>query len=300
MRLCVLCLAARAVVFATLGCGDTNTELRPAPSPADAGAPLNHCPIGPFGGPMVEVPALDGSRYCVDATEVTNEQYAKFLATAPTTKQWPPLCVNEHFLWPIAAKSWTFEPVEWPVPEPHGQHPVVDINWCAGYAFCAANGKRLCGRIGGGALVATVAFGGEQVGDSPRDPTISEWMNACSRGGSRPYGYGMHYEPGRCTARREDLDHPLAPTSAVPTPTCEGGFDGLYDLGGSVFEMLAQCWPNTTYEVAGCTAGGSGTVDETHPGCGVGGFDATTPHGSSPLVGLRCCADIEEAVDGGR
>lgn len=291
---------ASITALALLGCGQAAVDSAPTPVSAGGAAAPNHCPIGPFGGPMVEIPALDGSRYCIDATEVTNEQWGRFLATSPTQAQWPPLCFDPSFLPPTLAKSWTFEPRDWPLPPDRQQHPVVDIHWCAGSAFCATNGKRLCGRIGGGPLVATEVEGGGHAGDRASDPAVSEWMNACSRGGARPYGYGAAYEPGRCFARGGMSTHPSADTRAVPTLSCEGGFDGLYDLGGSVLEMLAQCWANGTVYVAGCTVGGSIALDETHPGCGA--FEGTgfRDRGGDPLIGLRCCADLVDAPDAGQ
>src|SRR5262245_54221733 len=62
----------------TAGSGGVPTEgcVAPPTNPADA------C-TGAMGSLMVRVPAEDGSVYCVDVTEVTNAQYATFLAAMP-------------------------------------------------------------------------------------------------------------------------------------------------------------------------------------------------------------------------
>src|SRR5688500_7517837 len=50
-----------------------------APSGA-GGSQASYCPTGSqSGAPMVQVPAVSGGAYCVDATEVTNEHYEAFL-----------------------------------------------------------------------------------------------------------------------------------------------------------------------------------------------------------------------------
>jgi len=66
--------------------------------------------------------------------------------------------------------------------------PVTSIDWCDAFAFCRANDKHLCGKIGGGT---------NAVGDYA-DATKSEWFNACSAQGSNVYPYSDTYNPVAC------------------------------------------------------------------------------------------------------
>ena len=53
--------------------------------------------------------------------------------------------------------------------------PVVGVNWCQAYGFCKSAGKRLCGRIGGGANAFT----------DYASAAASQWYNACSKVGTQ-------------------------------------------------------------------------------------------------------------------
>jgi formylglycine-generating enzyme required for sulfatase activity len=89
------------------------------------------------GAAMVRV----DSRYCIDEAEVTQADYAAWLATKPSAAAQAPACAwNEDF----APRC------EWP-PAGTGDRAVVCVDWCDAAAYCRGVGKRLCGRIGGGA-----------------------------------------------------------------------------------------------------------------------------------------------------
>ena len=137
---------------------------------AGGSAGAGGCP-GSAGPTMVNV----GS-FCIDSTEVTNAQYAQFLSASVTPQSVtgnPSQCAfNASYVpssdWPATGKD---------------DVPVVYVDWCDALAFCSWAGKRLCGRIGGGANDYNehdVAF-------------VSQWYHACSANGTLVYPYGNTY-----------------------------------------------------------------------------------------------------------
>jgi formylglycine-generating enzyme required for sulfatase activity len=80
------------------------------------------CPTGLEGLALLNVPAPDESEvssYCVDATEVTNAQYAAFLeASVSTSEQDEPCAWNTNYTpsrdWPATDKD---------------DYPVANVDW---------------------------------------------------------------------------------------------------------------------------------------------------------------------------
>jgi hypothetical protein len=75
------------------------------------------------------------------------------------------------------------------------------------------------------------------------------WLSACSRGGERNYPYGGvpggaeddGYVPDLC-ADTEKGDVELGPREKTGAKTgCEGGYEGLFDMSGNVFEWTEGC-----------------------------------------------------------
>jgi formylglycine-generating enzyme required for sulfatase activity len=115
--------------------------------------------------------------FCIDATKITNAQYNAFLtavAMDPTFQQ-PAKCAWNMSLMPAGMMN---------APD----FPVVNVDWCDAHAYCAWAGKRLCGRIGGGAN-PFAAFA---------DASSSQWYAACSAGGTKAFPYGAAYDPLAC------------------------------------------------------------------------------------------------------
>ena len=201
-------------------------------------------------GCPAEMIAIPEGPTCVDATEVSRSGYADFLRArgADTSGQVATCRFNTDFS-PEA---------DWPPAIGTESRPVGAIDWCDALAYCTFRGKRLCGRIGGGASQLASAV----------DPGSSEWSAACTRGGQQSYPYGDTFAAGRC---RGGAAEPVAVGSA---PGCEGGYPGLRDLSGNVAEWQDAC-------------------EETHGAsfqndlCAVlgGGFDADSS-------GLRCASSV--------
>lgn len=163
----------------------------------------------------VEIAA--GGRLCVDRTEVSRAAYRSFLAENPSTSGQPSGCRFNS----------SFTPDGWPPPAGSDALPVTGVDWCDAQAFCAAQGRRLCGPIGGGA--SQLAGAG--------DPARSEWATACTEAGAHAYPYGPSFEPGRCNGAGQSS----GPAPVGTLPTCSGGYAGLLDLSGNVGEWVDFC-----------------------------------------------------------
>jgi formylglycine-generating enzyme required for sulfatase activity len=208
---------------------------------------------------------IDG-KFCVDSTEVTNSQYAMFVASvSPATFTQPIYC------------SWNdaFAPPGWVPPANEDSYPVVNVDFCDAWAYCAWAGKRLCGKLGG----ELAGYG---------DYLNGELYYACSGGSMMlPYAYGGTYDASACDT-----------SSFVPAPVkafsgCKSKvYPGLYDLGDNY-----AVWQDMCDGVAGRTD----TCRETEPSdndygvstdyrCDVDNGDPRD-HTAEGL-GIRCCSDV--------
>jgi len=166
---------------------------------------------------------VDVGAFCVDPTEVTNAAYAAWLATGPSVAAQSSFCAWNIDFTPVAG---------WPAPPGKAGDPVVGVDWCDAFAYCAAAGERLCGRIGGGA----VDYGGFD------DPQQSAWMAACSAGGATQYPYGNGYVAGACDGK--DFTHPNQAVAAGSAAVCHGAappYAAIFDLSGNVAEWEDAC-----------------------------------------------------------
>jgi formylglycine-generating enzyme len=236
------------------------------------GAPGSGGQPGPRGPQMVALPG-----FSIDATEVTRGQYANFLATQPSALTQARRC-----------SEWNgdFRPVfDWPPAAGDLDLPVVGVDWCDAYAFCLWAGKRLCGRIGGGAL----GF------DEFADATQSEWYWACSLGGLRNYPYGDTFDGGACNG------YALRRGTTVPVgslPGCRSNDFAVFDLSGNVEEWEDACadsadpgLPSRSDEVECRLRGGSfGENDSLYLRCQAHERVGTWRHSTSNDIGFRCCS----------
>lgn len=250
-----------------LGCGNVAID---GPS-----MPASRCPTGNFGGRMLEVTSPSGSAYCIDTHEVTVAQYASYLATAPE---------------PITSADCVAhspEPAHWSEVQSDPNLPVRFVNWCQAGAFCKANGKRLCGRIGGGSLASS--------DEAATDPERSEWFNACSAGGRQAFPYGHVFEAERCSPGSVDGLPVVEPPGS--REGCEGGFPGLFDMNGNVSEFENSCEytpddPSSTEFGPNYVCIRRGELDGKVSGCSL----SRTPSQTAAVdYGIRCCADVVAA-----
>jgi len=215
---------------------------------------------GPAG---VRIQTSAGS-YCIDSTEVTRADYNDFLTSlgSPANLTLPAGCEGKTDFtpkkdWPAAPGTETF--------------PVSQIDWCSAAAYCAWAGKRLCGRIGGGAIAT---------GSAEHDAAQSEWFDACSRGGTRAYPYGDAYDANACTG---------AVGSVGARAECVGGYDGIHDMSGSVWEWTNAC--DSTDLGSFChAAGGAFDSRPDEMACGANPRPWTRSSAATN-IGIRCCQD---------
>jgi len=248
-----------------------------------AGAPTI-CPQSLHGTFLVAIPDPAGGIFCIDRQEVTNLDYQAFLDSNPTIPTSGVCSANPTFAPAVDALNCTqFDPAKPNV-------PVACVNWCDAQAYCAWAGKRLCGKIGGGAN-APADFA---------DATKSEWYRTCSHAGQYKFPYGAvngdMYDGSACV----DPDKGLTRPTAVPTSTCQGGYDGVFDMSGNVSEWEDSCAANSGLSDQCLYRGGSYRDLDigTTPSLLCGSGTATVPKSAAAArstrdneIGFRCCAD---------
>jgi formylglycine-generating enzyme required for sulfatase activity len=214
--------------------------------------------------------------FCIDETEVTQQQYYEFL-TGGSTRELPGQAWCDWNT-TVIPENWS-DPPRAPLSP---NNPVVDVDQCDAIAYCAWAGKRLCGHLQGGPISISERGPNPQLADARTD----QWFYACSKGddGMHAFAYANDYSPGTCN---------LAPGSLQPVKdfdACEGGFAGVHDLIGNVME-----WEDSRdgpYATSNGTARGSSfDVMETPPeeaGCATTWTFARLIR--RPDLGFRCCS----------
>lgn len=259
-------------------------SIDPGDATVDAEVP---CP-GTGGPNMVRVPAPDGGKsYCIDSTEVTELQYAAFIAsdagfrgTRPSACGWKN---QPRAFLPDAGNSASLK-CRW-TPTMFADVPVTCVDWCDAYAFCQWAGKRLCGTVGGAAVPWN---------DSTENLSVErdEWYRACSGGMTgQDFPYGRGYDPGKCNDEESLLDMPVDVKTLV---WCEGGYDGLFDMVGNAFEFENSCSGDAGPDNLCMVRGGSwakkaGAPDNFSRCSGRGVLDKRSARFDD--FGIRCCAD---------
>jgi formylglycine-generating enzyme len=242
-------------------------------APDDSGVPCLGKPL-----PSSIRVGTAGNTFCIDTTEITNEQYGEFLDAGV-----PPITQPELCQWNATFATQFVEA--------GARDPVVGVDWCDALAYCTWAGKYLCGRMEDGRKVGAVTP------ETASDYHSHQWMNACSAEARRRYPYGGVYDPSRCNLGDYDAGRILPVGSAVG---CQGGYEGIFDLVGNVWEWYdGPCLDGGLIEDGGDGGPQSDSCWLKSSAYGNTGqafdcrFDLENIRRDSvfPNVGFRCCSD---------
>jgi len=234
----------------------------PGPDAALADVAPADTPVAADGGVCPGPGMVRVDSFCIDATEVTERDYTAFLtAKKGDTSGQSAACMTNT--------SFDPDPAFFPK---NPTYPVRGVNWCDAYAFCAWAGKRLCGKIGGGPTPLL----------SADDPEVDQWYRACSAAGTRTYPYGDTFEATWCRGKSGGDGAALVKSMTK----CEGGYPGIFDMGGNVWEWVDAC------EGGECALrGGSWANDGVELGCSYGIVHYKDDRLiAMPDRGFRCCS----------
>ena len=207
---------------------------------------------GPACAPRGELVRLPGPpAFAMEATEVTQADYARFLACEPSPPVVPPCSVAD------VTPDVTFDPAARP------DHPVQGVSFCAAASYCAWAGRRLC--------------------------TLGEWEPVCARVRDAVAPRDFVISPRACVlsayADGEWSQGPLDGTARVREASgcraSEAPYDALYDVIGNVEQWV---WDGSSPQSVGnafssgprqpCAVEGAWGLEEAFEG-----------------MGIRCCAD---------
>ena len=232
---------------------------------------LNQCKCPP-GMTVVPSAVSAGGSYCIDSTEVTYEQYQKFLdaSVAPTSQ--PAFCSWNDVWTPTGPGAWPYS---------EGKLPVHHVDWCDAYGYCKWAAKSLCGSLVGG-VVAPADF---------NDHLKDRWYNACSSTGVNPYPYGTTYSAKTCNgaeyAATTEAGVPGVWKTGTTGGACFGGETTLYDMSGDVAEWEDSCSGATGPSDTCRARGGSYLSSSSDLRCDA---DKTYARDTkSGELGFRCC-----------
>jgi formylglycine-generating enzyme required for sulfatase activity len=220
---------------------------------------------------------VDAGEFCIDETEVTQKDYAFFLAArAGDTSGQPPECAFNTSFAPLSSAGCGFDPNATP-------GKPVSVNQCSASAYCRWANKRLCGRLAS-------AGGGPTPTSERTNAKVSQWFSACSNGGDglHPYPYGITYLPNACNGG----DHDAGLVAVGTLPNCVGGLPNLFDMSGNVKEWEDSCEGGDASDGSNDLCGVNGGNFASTSGalkCGAG-LTATRSNGNCGF-GFRCCAD---------
>jgi len=148
------------------GCGLVSCGTCTGPKTCGGGGTANKC--GGCGGTLPGPPMINAGGFCIDTTEVTQAQYKAFLDAKGTDfSGQPSMCASRPYA-SSGGPGCVWSPSTTP------NLPVMCIDWCQASAYCKWAGKRLCGKIGGGATPLS----------DFASTTVDQWYKACTVNGS--------------------------------------------------------------------------------------------------------------------
>lgn len=171
--------------------------------------------------------------FCIDRTEVTQRAYQTFLEATKgdASNQIAQCSTNTTFSPPGSCTPFAFDG--------QSERPMACIDWCDAVAYCAWAGKRLCGLADGGTIPADASL---------YESNSDQWFAACSEHGIRQYPYGSQYDGSVCNGNERWDGSTPATTWPAGVGDCIGGYDGLRDMSGNVWEWQDTCQPSTSVD----------------------------------------------------
>lgn len=241
----------------------------PSTGPCKYGT-CTECPPG-----MKESRSSELYYYCIDAAEVTNEEYLAFTKRyTPETVIASTACANNPSLIPDTDCSTALTDV------PSRKLPVVCVDYCDAEAYCAMQGKRLCGRVGG-----TMNDPGDNV-----NAAASEWYAACAGPQETAYPYGNAASASKCNASGYSPAD-MGPRDLATMSECEGGYAGIFNMSGNVAEWEWSC--SSSSSNASCSTRGGSFQDGPYEVKCSGSINMGR-HDAAATVGFRCCANLND------
>lgn len=238
--------------------------------------PLTQCPENLPGPHLAFIPHPQFP-FCMDTTEVSQSQYAQFLAD-PQDKG-----LFQHSR---CSKNTNFQPFQGSHldecdgkesyiydPKSRGNLPIACIDWCDAAAYCTWAGKRLCGAVGGGGL------------DHNEAVLTGQWGYVCSQGSQTNYSYGNTFSPNLCA----DGNTMKNTVEVSGKPECAGAqapFSEIRNLTGNVAEFEDACENYPFCRVRGLS---NDTFAEEATRCD--SFTDRNLEAYFPNIGFRCCYD---------
>lgn len=204
--------------------------------------------------------------FWIDRTEVTNNQYKRFIDATGR----PVPYVNEPWAaqlnWDRAGRTY---------PRGHEDMPVVLVSWDDAAAYARWAGKRL--------------------------PTEAEWEYAARGPNGTVYPWGNDWDPARCNSLGSDpFDETPAPVGSFPHGA---SWCGALDMAGNVWEWVAD-WFAPDYYAASPASSPAGPSTGRYRSMRGGSWGSPSelcrsfargfrpPYARSDAAGFRCAADI--------
>lgn len=187
---------------------------------------------------------------CIEGTEVTNAEAVAYLAEHGNECQGHPCIYIDEPGSRIAEQGANYT-----IDAGYEQHPVVQITWHGAAALCESIGRSLC--------------------------EDEAWVAACGGPAGSAYPYGGSYDAEACNGMDAELGGTVEVASS---PACEGGYSGLFDMSGNVYEWTAAC-----AEGPCLIRGGSYDKPSADMACD-GSHTMDGPSGHREDLGLRCCS----------
>lgn len=218
-----------------------------------------------------------GSPYAIDTREITIAEYMQYRAAPPAVPSSLAGCGWKTSLGPAPGCA---------LPSGDPARPMTCIDWCDAQAYCAAHGKHLCARIGGGSATTTA----QRV-----DPLTDEWVRAC--GGPVPgerWPYGTTASPGACNTLEHDAGGTVV-TGALAG--CKGEQPEVFDMSGNAAEWEDSCLlqdGGTGDAAADTCAVRGGSFLDTNANAKCTSIAELARAEASPAVGARCCKDLQQ------